>query len=217
MSAVPSRPVEIRPTQADLDAFGYLGLRMNAEDFLGLGPTRERYQLIDGVVCMSPLPNTFHQRLLSLFIVQLDAFVRAHKGFKYLPEVDLVLADDKVYSPDLVCYRPGRVKGYPTRLTDPPDLVIEILSYGTKNFDLTTKRDDYRRFGVGEYWTYDPSDGRPPEPVGRLRCFRPPQAPVTAASGFLDVSPEASVIRFESVGISGFVLDLDPLRGGAED
>lgn len=163
---------------------------------------------------MSPRPNTLHQRLLSLFIVQLEAFVRAHVGCRYLPEVDLVLSEKTVYCPDLCCYRPGRIKGYPTRLETPPDLVIEILSHGTKAFDLTTKRDDYAQFGVSEYWTYDPAGGRAPDPLGTLRCFRAGSFP---GKDFLDQSPSPGAAHFESTSLPGFVLDVDALRSGTGD
>ena len=37
-----------------------------------------------------------------------------------------------------------------------PDLVIEILSPGTRGKDLEVKRKIYARFGVQEYWIVDP-------------------------------------------------------------
>ncbi|MEX2217273.1 MAG: Uma2 family endonuclease [Phycisphaerales bacterium] len=190
----------VRPTQQDIDAYGYLGLRMGADDFLGLGQTRERYELVHGVVCMSPRPNTLHQTLLLLIAEQLRAYCRSQAGARVFPDVDVVVAGDTVYAPDLVCYLPGRVKGYPVRLDTAPDLVVEILSHGTKAFDLTTKLDDYQKFGVPEYWTYDPSDGQ-------LRCFR--------RNGAELVRVPVSGERVESTALPGFVLDLRPLREAA--
>ena len=40
-----------------------------------------------------------------------------------------------------------------------PDFVLEVASPTTGKVDYTDKRDDYERFGVGEYWRFDPSDG----------------------------------------------------------
>ena len=39
------------------------------------------------------------------------------------------------------------------------DFVLEVASPTTGRVDYTDKRDDSERFGVGEYWRFDPSDG----------------------------------------------------------
>ncbi len=75
-----------------------------------------------------------------------------------VPDVDVLLGTGKVYRPDLVAYLPGKLAKLPERFVSPPDLVVEILSPGSKPLDLITKRDDYDAFGVGEYWVVDPDD-----------------------------------------------------------
>ena len=42
----------------------------------------------------------------------------------------------------------------------PPDFVLEVASRTTGVVDYTAKRLDYERFGVTEYWRFDPSGGR---------------------------------------------------------
>jgi Uma2 family endonuclease len=192
MSAAPRHP--------DADELGYFGLRMSAEEFLRLGETRDRYELVHGVVCMSPRPASLHQRLLSLIQFQLELYLRDHPGAMYLPEVNVRISADTVYSPDIVCFQPGRLAGFPIFVEVAPDLVIEVLSPGSKAFDLTTKRGDFEKFGVAEYWTYDPKDGS-------LRCFRRDRGRLVEAP----VSGE----RISSTALSGFTLDLRPLRDAA--
>ena len=41
----------------------------------------------------------------------------------------------------------------------PPEFVLEVASPTTGVVDYTAKRRDYERFGVGEYWRFDPSGG----------------------------------------------------------
>ena len=40
-----------------------------------------------------------------------------------------------------------------------PDFVLEVASPTTGRTDYTDKRRDYERYGVGEYWRFDPSGG----------------------------------------------------------
>ena len=40
-----------------------------------------------------------------------------------------------------------------------PDFELEVASPTTGRADYTDKREDYERFGVGEYWRFDPSGG----------------------------------------------------------
>ena len=41
----------------------------------------------------------------------------------------------------------------------PPDFVLEVASVSTGVIDYTTKRSDYERYGVREYWRFDPTGG----------------------------------------------------------
>ena len=40
-----------------------------------------------------------------------------------------------------------------------PDFALEVASRSTGEVDYTDKRSDYERFGIVEYWRYDPSGG----------------------------------------------------------
>jgi Uma2 family endonuclease len=190
MSAVPRQPSE-----------GYAGLRMSAEEYLALGETFERYELVDGVVIMSPRPTRAHQLVLRLIMRQLEAFLDElspeSSQFDYYPDVDIRFGPRCVYAPDLCCYLPGRAPPLTATLDIAPDLIIEILSPGNKTHDLIRKRADYGRFGVREYWIIDPADGG-------VRSFR---------------LRDAELIEFPVAGdsvaseaIPGLALDLRPLR-----
>ena len=90
----------------------------------------------------------------------------------------------------------------PERLTEPPDLIVEVLSPGTKPLDLITKRDDYEAAGVAEYWVVDPAGGD-------VRCWqRQPARSGTPRLYERPVEPD----ELPSQAVAGFTLDLRPLR-----
>jgi Uma2 family endonuclease len=169
---------------------------MTAEEFLALGETNEHYELIDGVVRMSPKPGSPHHDVQWLIFEQARALAKQTRS-RCFCDFELVLNERLVYAPDIMCFGPGRVQGAVKRVEILPELVIEVLSPATAHFDLTRKRGDYERFGVGEYWTVDPG-------TTRVRCFR---------RVGLRLEEQAVVgDRVSSVAWSGFVLDLRPLR-----
>ena len=128
---------------------------MSAEEFLALGETEQRLELVDGVVVVSPSPLPLHQKIARLLTRQVEDTLPP--GAELFHETDVVLAKRLVYCPDIAVYAPGRITGTPDRLDLPPDLVIEVLSPGNRRKDLVTKREDYERHGVGEYWIIEPA------------------------------------------------------------
>lgn len=187
MSAAPRYPAE----------FGIVGLRMTAEEYLALGETEERTELIEGLVVMSPSPNLLHQRLQREIAYQIESYCRRSPGAEVFFETDVFFSRREVYRPDIVAYAPGRLDPRAKRLEIPPSLVIEVISPGSEPMDLVTKRLDYGRFGVGEYWVVDP----------RARCVR---APVPGREAMEDIS--VGLTRLRSASLPGFDLDLRPLR-----
>jgi Uma2 family endonuclease len=199
---LPSSMASLSWTSREL---GFAGRRMTADEFFALGETTERLELIDGVIVMSPSPLPLHQALLHAIQRQLAAAQDAGLQAVVFPDVDVQFTSLLVYRPDITVYRAENMAAIPARLTIPPapDLIIEILSAGSKGTDLITKRDDYERFGVAEYWAVDPADLR-------IRVWRQ-QHP--GADRFIEAAlPTLQPDTIECASIPGFTLDLHPLR-----
>lgn len=193
MSAAPRFPRDL----------GYAGLRMTADEYLALGETQERYELIDGVVVMSPSPTAYHGDFAVEILGQLRDFSKSHpKRVRYFTEIDVRLGGKLVYQPDISAFRWEKVGKRPTWLESPPDLVVEVLSPSSKVYDLITKREDYERFGVAEYWVVDPMDGS-------VKCWR------RVGVRLLESNVQGDQLPCHS--IPDFVLDLRPLRDLASD
>ncbi len=139
----------------------YGGLRMTAEQYFALEDDGYKYELIDGVVVMSPSPTPRHQAVTVAIVGQLFVYLHDHPVGQVLVETDVQLGEgptgrDLVYRPELVFIATERLPEMRDRLVGPPDVVVEIVSPTSRRMDAETKKEDYERIGVREYWLFDP-------------------------------------------------------------
>jgi len=133
-------------------------IKFTYEDFLTFPDDGKRHELIDGEHYVTPSPNTKHQRVSMNLVVAVALYLRRHPiGQLFAAPFDVVFSDLDVVEPDLLYISRERS----SVLTDKhvrgaPDLVIEIVSPGTRRIDEVIKRKLYERFGVPEYWIVDP-------------------------------------------------------------
>lgn len=114
-----------------------------------------RYEIIDGMVVVSPPPTITHERLVMRVITALHG---------------AVISGTEVFSAGLKVFYRGAWYLYPdvsvVRIADadledqgmivPPLLVVEVLSPSTRRKDLLLKREIYAEFGIATYWLLDP-------------------------------------------------------------
>lgn len=146
---------------------------MSVAEYLEAPETTRRMELIYGVVREPPAPAYGHQDLVTHLTVVLHAHVReAGLGRVCVSPVDVVLdaEHDLVVQPDLIFVSTARAGIIRDRVWGPPDLVVEVLSPSTRQYDRVTKIGWYQHYGVGECWLVDP-DQRSVEVVG---CAPPP-------------------------------------------
>ena len=115
-------------------------------------PEGLRTELIDGQVSVAPEPTVRHQRILVNLLFIFETYLRAAGGGRILPPVNVRLADDQGFAPDVVFVHEWGDD--PVTYHGPPPLVIEIVSDARR--DLRIKRDHYEQYGVPEYWAVLP-------------------------------------------------------------
>lgn len=116
-----------------------------------------RYEVLDGSLeLMSPGPNTPHQILSFNLQSTLAGSCKPEYLILYAP-LDVILSPTNVVQPDLIFIHPERANIVTKRgIEGPPDLVVEILSPGSRHRDRVRKLRIYERHGVPEYWILDP-------------------------------------------------------------
>ena len=136
------------------------GTRMSLHEFLALGETDERMELIDGVLYVMPTATIDHQFLMRWICRFIEDYLY---GFQDPPaeihhDITTILSEElqRVVEPDLVVILAGRDDIRSVRHVEGvPDIVIEILSTD-RNRDLVRKRQIYAEAGAREYWIFDP-------------------------------------------------------------
>lgn len=123
-------------------------------------PDDIRYELLEGVLKMTPAPNTRHQTILKrLSFALVDQLENRGLGQVFIAPTDVVLSKHNVVQPDILFIAKEHlgiigeacIKGT-------PDLVIEVLSPATVSRDRVIKRRIYSQFGAREYWLPDPTE-----------------------------------------------------------
>jgi Uma2 family endonuclease len=148
------------------------------------GQAGYRYELSRGVVTVVDVPDFRHAAQLDSVGQQLAAYRLNHprRVCAVLGGGDckILLSDlESERHPDLSVYRspPKQPRDWATWV---PDIVIEIVSPSSRHRDYNEKPEEYRRFGVREYWVID--EERQEMLAHRqagvrwvLRTIRPPQ------------------------------------------
>jgi Uma2 family endonuclease len=112
-------------------------------DLVALPDDQLRHELIDGEHVVPPSPNTWHQQILRELLRILDAYVeRRRLGEVLFAPFDVKLSPFTVLVPDLIYFTADRFARVVNEkhATAAPDLVVEILSPGTRRRDKGRKR-----------------------------------------------------------------------------
>lgn len=112
-----------------------------------------RYELLDGILIVSPSPSWLHQTAVLRLASLLDG-ARSSDLRVLIAPLDVVLADDTVLQPDVLVAR--RTDLGRRDLPAAPILAVEVLSPSTRRFDQLLKHSRYAAAGVASYWIIDP-------------------------------------------------------------
>jgi Uma2 family endonuclease len=158
-----------------------IGQVLTADDLDLMPDDGRRYELIDGVLVVSPAPSVQHQLVLADLIVLLHGACPA--GLLVVPGPGVRMSADTELIPDLVVARRDQLGE--SRISRPPLLAVEIQSSSTALFDLNIKKTVYERFSIASYWIVIPDVNQPVLIAFELRDGRYQQvARVTGGKAF---------------------------------
>jgi Uma2 family endonuclease len=132
--------------------------KLTYEDYLRIPDDGKRHEILDGEHFVTAAPFIRHQRIVRRLASRLDRFLSEHPlGEYFFAPTDVVLSRHDVVQPDLIFISNERASIVEEKnVQGAPDLVIEVLSKGSRRLDEVLKRQAYERFGAREYWIFDP-------------------------------------------------------------
>ena len=112
-----------------------------------------RYELLDGVLLVSPAPIPLHQRVIRrLTRILEDACPGDHEVF-FAP-LDWQPDDRTSLQPDILVVAEDRIGA--KNIQQNPTIVVEVLSHSSRRYDRLLKSSRYAEAGVPRYWIVDP-------------------------------------------------------------
>ena len=131
----------------------------SAEDYLWLSArTNHLVEFAEGFIEVLPMPTDKHQAIVEfLFLLLYDYASRTDGKARFAP-LRLRIAEGRYREPDLLYLRAADDPRRGERFWTGADLVMEVVSPDDPERDHATKRNEYARAGIAEYWIVDPQD-----------------------------------------------------------
>ena len=173
------------------------GDRMTVEEFFRVAPEDRKAELIDGVIVMPSPAFDLHENVQGLLFSVLRLYAESGdfgivRGSRTALKMGI---EYHAYEPDILFVSRARADIVKEEgVFGAPDLVIEILSRGTKTIDRGLKRRVYGAAGVAELWLIDPESEKASRFYQRL----------TPKSEMIEVKFVDGVLR--STTVPGFFL-----------
>ena len=138
----------------------YQGKKVTFDEYQNLKYDGFQYEIIKGVMKVTPAPFPKHQRLITYLSAEIEFYLRKNpKGLVIVSPLDVKLTQDISYQPDIIYISKENLHIYQKKyINGSPDFLIEVLSKGTLRYDLGDKFNDYEKYGVKEYWIIDPNE-----------------------------------------------------------
>ncbi|WP_162449757.1 Uma2 family endonuclease [Phytoactinopolyspora mesophila] len=113
-----------------------------------------RYELVDGMLLVSPAPTPIHQRAVRQLTLALEAACPSHLEVFFAP-LDWQPDQRNSLEPDLLVVAKKDIGE--KLITAPLRLAVEVMSASSRLRDTTLKFAKYAEGGVESYWIVDPS------------------------------------------------------------
>jgi Uma2 family endonuclease len=130
------------------------------EAYAALPDDGQRYEIVQGVLMMSPAPEPSHQGIAGeIYRYLCLQILDKGRGLVFTSPIDVVLSASTTTQPDVVALLKEHLDRLQKKyIMGAPDLVVEVISPGSKTYDRLVKYGVYEKAGVPEYWLVNASE-----------------------------------------------------------
>ncbi len=124
------------------------------EAYAALTKDGECYEIVQGVLVMSPAPEVPHQKVVgAIYRYLCEKIEDQGLGEVLQAPLDVILSEQEVYQPDvLVVLNEHANRVQRKGAVGAPDLVVEVISPSSALYDRVNKHMAYEQAGIPEYW-----------------------------------------------------------------
>ena len=152
---------------------------------------RNRYEIIDGRLHVTPAPAWTHQSVMGELYWLLSTYLRQfglHRTLVCSP-ADISWDRHTLVQPDLFVVRPDEVTDKWSSIRH-LILAVEVISPSSRQRDMVVKRALYQKNAVAEYWVVDAQSRS-------IQVWRPDDREATVVTGTLTWRPESVPVDAE--------------------
>ena len=126
------------------------------ETYAAMPDDGNRYEVVNGTLELMPGPNAAHQSVGGELFHLMKLMCRSDY-LVFVAPFDVILSPVDVRQPDIMLVHRSRAGIVTMRgIEGAPDLVVEVMSPGSRKRDKIGKAETYAKYGVPEYWIIDP-------------------------------------------------------------
>jgi Uma2 family endonuclease len=116
----------------------------------------QRYELLDGLLLVTPAPSERHQLIATRLVVSLSRCLEGRPAIRVVGPGVIARDPDSELHPDVLVYQPDGPVETDWRGPRTWWLAVEIFSRTSMTYDRMLKRGAYLALGVAEVWLVDP-------------------------------------------------------------
>jgi Uma2 family endonuclease len=115
----------------------------------------QRYELLEGVLLVTPAPGSAHQVVLSRIVGAIQSYLATSQEAYVVSPGEIEIAPKTLLEPDLLVFPATYAPGTAWRKIRGWWLAAEVFSPSSRVYDREYKRDAYLSLGVREAWLVD--------------------------------------------------------------